>query len=31
VARLEVEGTRDELDALADRLAAAILGKLKTP
>ncbi len=28
---LQVDGSRDELDALAERLAAAILGKLKTP
>jgi WD40 repeat protein len=31
VATLEVDGTRDELDALADRLAAAILKNLKNP
>jgi hypothetical protein len=30
-ATIQVEGTRDALDALADRLATAILGKLKMP
>ena len=28
---VQVEGTRDQLDALAERLATAIAAKLKTP
>ena len=28
---VQVEGRRDQLDALADRLATAIADKLKTP
>jgi hypothetical protein len=31
VARLQVEGLRDDIPALVDRLAAAILEKLKIP